>query len=82
MVLSQYINAKNSLLDTKNKKGFSLIELLVVIGIMGILAAVAIPNYSGHKDTARINSVNTVFASVVGALQVCLDVEDGDATTV
>lgn len=34
------------------QKGFSLIELLVVIGILGIIAAIAIPMYSNYKTKA------------------------------
>lgn len=37
----------------KNKKGFTLVELIVVIAIIGILAAVLIPQYSGFQDKAR-----------------------------
>ena len=79
MVLRQCINIKNSLLDTKNKKGFSLIEFLVAIGIIGIiLAATTIPDYSGRKDRARLDSVNSVLDSVAGALQICLNLKKGD----
>lgn len=36
-----------------NKKGFTLIELIVVIAILAILALIAIPRFSGFTDKAR-----------------------------
>jgi len=38
---------------TKNKKGFTLVELLIVIAIIAIMVAIAIPVYSAQLDSAR-----------------------------
>lgn len=37
----------------KKRKGFTLIELIVVIAILGILAAILIPKFTGFQDRAR-----------------------------
>ena len=57
-------------------KGFSLIELLVVVAIIGVLATVAIPAYNKYRESAAINATNSEASQVLKALQACLtDIE-------
>jgi len=69
----------------RNRKGFTLIELMIVVAIIGILAAIAIPMYNANMNRARMQeAVDTLGAikdevcnvvSDVGAVPVALAFE-------
>ncbi len=53
---------------TKDQKGFTLIELMIVIAIIGILAAIAIPNFIAYRDKSYCASVEQDATNVLAAL--------------
>jgi type IV pilus assembly protein PilA len=70
----------NTLSMKKAQQGFTLIELMIVVAIIGILAAVAIPAYQDYTIKAKIGNALSAVDSIKTAIAVCAQEHGGSLT--
>ncbi len=53
----------------KNKKGFTLVEIMIVVVIIGLLAAIAVPAFNKVRENARVKSTQNNLRQIASAAQ-------------
>ena len=65
----------------QNEKGFTLVELMVVVVILGILVAIAVPVYKNVTDNANRKAVEANLRTIDGAIMQYQAVNNGTSPT-
>lgn len=62
----------------KNKKGFSLVEVLVAVAIIGIITAIAVPQVQDHRETTSITAGVVSMGNIARAFNQCIALNNFD----
>ncbi|MGE5404881.1 MAG: competence type IV pilus major pilin ComGC [Candidatus Saccharibacteria bacterium] len=64
--------------DEKNNKGFTIIELLAVMVILGVIAAIVVPKYAGAMDKSKQKACTNNLNMLNHAVELFQEVEESD----
>jgi type IV pilus assembly protein PilA len=64
----------------KNRKGYTLTELIVVVAILGVLAAIATPMIMNQVSKARVNADDANATSIESAYKIGMTIDDPTPT--